>query len=109
MVLPAFRHLDPGGPMGMTKIGKQERRTRGVIAAAILFLAGGAAIAQAGWFDGIFRKSPAEIAKAAGVVETADAVRIPLSALDSGETLFLESDLEGRRVSFLPMRGPGCG
>src|SRR4030042_165622 len=41
MVLPAFRHLDPGGPMGMTKIGKQERRTRGVIAAAILFLARG--------------------------------------------------------------------
>jgi uncharacterized membrane protein len=90
--------------MGMTKIGKQERRTRGVIAAAILFLAGGAAIAQAGWFDGIFRKSPAEIAKAAGVVETADAVRIPLSALDSGKTLFLESDLEGRRVYFFAMR-----
>src|SRR3990170_2174876 len=104
MVLPAFRHLDPGGPMGMTKIGKQERRTRGVIAAAILLLAGGAAIAQAGWQGGIFRKTPAEIAKAAGVVETADAVRIPLSVLDSGKTLFLESNIEGSHVHFFVMR-----
>ena len=90
--------------MGMTKIGKQERRTRGVIAAAILLLAGGAAIAQAGWFDGIFRKSPAEIAKSAGVVETADEMKIPLKALDSGKAIFLKADIAGKEIRYFVMK-----
>ena len=88
----------------MTKIGKQERRTRGVIAAAILLLAGGAAIAQAGWFDGIFRKSPAEIAKSAGVVETADEMKIPLKALDSGKAIFLKADIAGKEIHYFALK-----
>jgi len=89
-----------------TNVGRNPGRGRGkrlpLIAAAIL--AGVVALGAAGWLGGIFNKTPAETAKAAGVVETADAVRIPLSALDSGKTLFLESDLEGRRVYFFAMK-----
>lgn len=88
----------------MEKIGKQERRTRGVIAAAILLLAGVAAIAQAGWVDGIFKKSPAEIAKSAGVVETGDAVKIPLKALDSGKALFLQQEFGGRQLHYFALK-----
>ena len=84
----------------MEKIWKQERRIRGAVAVAILLLAGVAAIAQAGWFDGIFKKSPAEIANSAGVVETADAVKIPLKALDSGKALFLQADMGGRTLYY---------
>jgi len=90
--------------MEMEKIMRQKRKIRRAVAVAILLLAGVATVAQAGLFDGIFKKSPVEIAKAAGAVETVDAVRIPLSALDSGKTLFLESELEGSRVYFFAMR-----
>ena len=54
--------------------------------------------------DGLFKKSPAEIAKAAGVVETADAVRIPLKALDSGKALFLLQESEGRQVYYFALK-----
>lgn len=83
---------------------KQERRIRVVIAAAILLLAGFAAIAHAGFFDGIFKKSPAEAAKSAGVVETADAVKIPLGALDSGKALFLQQVLAGRQIHYFALK-----
>jgi len=91
-----------GGTNGGTDPGRVRGKRLTLIAAAIL--AGVVALGAAGWLGGIFPKTHAEIARAAGVVETADAVRIPLSALDSGKTLFLESDLEGSRVYFFAMR-----
>ena len=90
--------------MEMTGVERRERRIRVVIAAAILLLAGFAAIAHAGFFDGIFKKSPAEAAKSAGVVETADAVKIPLGALDSGKALFLQQELEGRQIHYFALK-----
>jgi hypothetical protein len=91
-----------GGTNGGTDPGRVRGKRLPLIAAAVL--AGVVALGAAGWLGGIFPKTHAEIARAAGVVETADAVRIPLSALDSGKTLFLESDLEGSRVYFFAMR-----
>jgi uncharacterized membrane protein len=65
---------------------------------------GFAAFAQAGLLDGIFGKSPAEAAKAAGVIETPDAVKIPLKALDSGKAFFLQQELEGRRLYYFALK-----
>ncbi len=88
----------------MKIIRKQERRFQEGIAAAILLIAGVAAIAQAGWVDGIFKKSPAEIAKSAGIVETADAVKIPLKAFDTGKALFLQQDVDGRQLYYFALK-----
>jgi len=90
----------------MEKIGKPGRRTRRVIAAVILLLAGVAAIAQAGLLDGIFKKSPAEIAKSAGVVETGDKVKIPLKALNSGKALFLLQEAGSRQIHYFVLKSP---
>lgn len=84
--------------------GKRNGKIRGAVVAAILLLAGFAAIAQAGLLDGIFKKSPAENAKSAGVVETADAVKIPLRALDSGKALFLQQEVDGRRLYYFALK-----
>ena len=62
------------------------------------------AAVSAGVLDGLFKKSPAEIGKAAGVVETADVVRIPLKALDSGKALFLPLESEGRQVYYFALK-----
>jgi uncharacterized membrane protein len=90
--------------MEMRGIGRQKRRIRGIIAASILLLAGFAAIAQAGLFDGIFKKSPVETARLAGVVETGDAVKIPLKALDSGKALFLQQEFGGRQLHYFALK-----
>jgi uncharacterized membrane protein len=74
----------------------------GVAAAGILAVV--VAAASAGILDGLFKKSPAEAAKAAGVVETADAVRIPLKALDSGKALFLSLESEGRQLHYFALK-----
>jgi uncharacterized membrane protein len=74
----------------------------GGVVAGTLVLA--VAAVSAGMLDGVFKKSPAEIAKAAGVVETADAVRIPLKALDSGKALFLLKESEGRQVHYFALK-----
>jgi uncharacterized membrane protein len=74
----------------------------GGVVAGILVLA--FAAVSAGVLDRFFKKSPAEIGKAAGVVETADAVRIPLKALDSGKALFLLQESEGRQVHFFALK-----
>lgn len=71
---------------------------------AILVLAGFVGAAHAGWLDGILKKSPAEIAKAAGVVETADQVKIPLKGLDSGKALFLVTEAAGRPVYYFALK-----
>jgi uncharacterized membrane protein len=74
----------------------------GGVVAGILLLA--FAAVSAGVLDGLFKKSPAEIGKAVGVVETADAVRIPLKALDSGKALFLLQESEGRQVHYFALK-----
>jgi uncharacterized membrane protein len=74
----------------------------GVVAAGILVVA--VAAVSAGVLGDLFRKSPAERAKAAGVVETADAVKIPLTALDSGKALFLSLESEGRTLYYFALK-----
>jgi uncharacterized membrane protein len=74
----------------------------GGIVAGILVLA--FAAVSAGMLNSLFKKSPTEIAKAAGVVETADTVRIPLKALDSGKALFLSLETDGRQMHFFALK-----
>jgi len=62
------------------------------------------AAVSAGVLDGLFKKSPAETAKAAGVAETADAVKIPLKALDSGKALFLSLESQGRQLHYFALK-----
>jgi uncharacterized membrane protein len=88
----------------MTENGKRSRKIRMAVAAAILILAGIATITQAGWLDGIFKKTPAETAKAVGVFETANAVKIPLEALDSGKALFLRQEIDGRKIHYFALK-----
>jgi uncharacterized membrane protein len=93
---------DPARKEGGTCCGK----SRGTRLATVVFLllAGFAALGYGGVFDGLLKKSPAEIAKAAGVVETPDAVRIPLKALDSGKALFLSLESEGRQMHYFALK-----
>ncbi|MBP2684248.1 MAG: putative rane protein [Deltaproteobacteria bacterium] len=74
----------------------------GGVAAGILVVV--VAAVSAGVLDGLLKKSPAEIGKAAGVMETADAVKIPLKALDSGKALFLPLESEGRQVYYFALK-----
>ncbi len=74
----------------------------GIVAGVIAVVV---AAASAGLLDGIFRKSPADTAKAAGVVETATQVKIPLVALDTGKALFLETEQEGRKFYYFALKG----
>jgi len=71
----------------------------GLILAAVF-----AKVAGAGWLDGFFQKSPAETAKAAGVVETADEVRIPLKALESGKAIFLKAEFGGKEIHYFALK-----
>ncbi|OGR20933.1 MAG: hypothetical protein A2559_06365 [Deltaproteobacteria bacterium RIFOXYD2_FULL_66_9] len=84
----------------MTKIGGKGM----AIVVAVVLLAGVGSVAYSGVLTGLFKKSPAEIAKAAGVVETPDAVRIPLKALDSGKALFLTLESGGRQLHFFALK-----
>ncbi|MBP2673994.1 MAG: hypothetical protein H6Q84_834 [Deltaproteobacteria bacterium] len=76
----------------------------GMTAAGILMIA--AAAVSAGTLEGIFKKSPADVSKAAGVTETAGAVKIPLKSLDPGKALFLSMDAGGRQVRYFALRSP---
>ena len=71
-----------------------------------ILLASVAALGYAGVFDGLSGKSPAAVAKAAGVTETADAVKVPLKSLDSGKALFLSMQSEGKDLHFFALRSP---
>jgi uncharacterized membrane protein len=73
----------------------------GVVAGIVVVVV---AAVSAGVLDGFFKKSPAESAKAAGVVETADAVKIPLKALDSGKALSLSLESEGRQLYYFTLK-----
>lgn len=81
-----------------------DRKRAGTAVLAIALAAGWATVSAAGLLDGVFGKKPAAAAKAAGVVETADAVTIPLSALDSGMALFLETQADGRTLHFFALK-----
>src|SRR3990172_12584561 len=70
----------------------------------MVLLLGTATIVAAGWLGGIFPKTPAEIAKSAGVVETVNTVKIPLKALDSGKALFLRQEVDGRQLYYFALK-----
>ncbi|HEX7522789.1 MAG TPA: DUF2318 domain-containing protein [Candidatus Deferrimicrobium sp.] len=74
------------------------------IMVAVVLLVGVGSLAYSDMFSGLFKKSPAESAKAAGVVETADAVKIPLKALDSGKALLLSLGSDGRQVFYFALK-----
>lgn len=88
----------------MGRAGRTGNRIGRSVAAGILLTAISFAGAEAGLFDGLFKKSPADAAKTAGVVATADQVKIPLQALDSGKAIFLETESEGRRVYYFALK-----
>lgn len=88
--------MGKAGGMG-TKIGWGF--VAGILLAAV-FVAG----SEGGLLDGLFKKSPAEAAKTAGVVETADQVKIPLKALDSGKAIFLETESDGRKLYYFALK-----
>ena len=71
---------------------------------AVVLLGGIGSLGYSGVIGDLFKKSPAEISKAAGVVETADAVRIPLKTLDSGKALFLSLESEGRQFYYFALK-----
>jgi uncharacterized membrane protein len=83
-------------------VNRSKRMIIGGLVAGIVIVV--VAAVSAGVVDGFFKKSPAETAKAAGVVETADAVRIPLKAIDSGKALFLSLESEGRQVHYFALK-----
>src|SRR5512143_2403729 len=73
----AGRHFDPQGRTrrtGMGKAGGIGTKIGWGFVAGILLAAVFVAGSEAGLLDGLFKKSPAEAAKTAGVVETADQV-----------------------------------
>ena len=95
------------------KVGRTSQRgggTRRRAWIAVLLVAGLILVAvvakgsRAGWFGGIFQKSPAEVAKAAGVVETAETVKIPLKSLESGKAIFLQADLGGQQIHYFALK-----
>lgn len=86
----------------MAKIGGKGM----AIMVAVVLLAGIGSLAYSGVFSGLFKKLPAESAKAAGLVETADAVRIPLKTLDFGKALFLSLESEGRQLYYFALKSP---
>lgn len=82
-------------------------RGKGIAVMAVVVLLGGfGSLAYSGAFGDLFKKTPAERGKAAGVTETSDAVKIPLKALDSGEALFLSMGSEGRQLYYFALKSP---
>ena len=76
------------------------------IVVAVVLMAGIGTIAYSGVLGDLFKKSPAESGKAAGVVESTDVVRIPLKALDSGKALFLSLESDGRQLYYFALKSP---
>jgi len=84
----------------MAKIGG---KGMGIIVAVVL-LTGIGTHAYSGVLSGLFKKSPAEIGLAAGVVDTADALKIPLKALDSRKRRSLLRESEVRQVHYFALK-----
>ena len=85
-------------------VNRGKRMIIGGVVVGIMVVA--VAAVSAGMLNGLFKKSPAESAKASGVVETADVVRIPLKALDSGKALFLSLESDGRPLYYFALKSP---
>ncbi len=73
------------------------------IGVCAVLMIGVASAGRAGVLD-VFKKNAADRAKAAGVVETADEVRIPLASLDSGKALFLSLAHEGTEFRYFALK-----
>jgi uncharacterized membrane protein len=71
---------------------------------AVVLLGGIGSLGYSGVFGDLFKKSPAESAKAAGVVETSDVVKIPLKSLESGKALFLVNEANGRQIHYFALK-----
>jgi uncharacterized membrane protein len=76
-----------------------------ILFVAVLLMAGLASPGRAGVLD-LFKGNAADRAKAAGVVETAEAVKIPLASLASGKALFLSIANEGTEFRYFALK---CG
>lgn len=70
----------------------------------LVLLAGIAGGTDAGWLGDFFKKTPAEAARASGVVETTDEVRIPLKSLDPGKAIFLKADIGGKEIHYFVLK-----
>lgn len=79
-------------------------RLGGALAGIMILVAGVVSFGNAGVLDGLFKKSPADAARAAGVVETAEEVKIPLKALDPGKALFFQSEAEGKTIHYFAVK-----
>ncbi len=88
----------------MEKTSRMANKISWGISVGILLVVAFVVGAEMGLFDGLFKKSPAEAAKAAGVVESADQVKIPLKTLDSGKALFLEMQSDGRTLYYFAVK-----
>jgi uncharacterized membrane protein len=84
----------------MAKIGGKGM----AIMVAVVLLAGIGSLAYSDVLSDLLKKLPAGSVKAAGVVETADAVRIPLKALDFGIALFLSLESGGRQLNYFALK-----
>jgi uncharacterized membrane protein len=80
--------------------GKGNRWIGRIAVAVVLLLGGAVGASKAGMLDGLFRKSPGN----AGVVETAEQVKIPLKSLDSGKALFLRTEADGLTFYYLALK-----
>lgn len=96
---------DATGNRGSRAGGAARPRTAAFLA-AVLLSAFAAGTAGAGWLTDLFRSSPAEDARAAGVTETAEEVRIPLRSLDPGKALFLVLESGGRKLYYFALKSP---
>ena len=75
-----------------------------LLVGGLILIAGIAKGSGAGWFGDMFKKSPAEAAKASGVVETPDEVKIPLKSLDPGKAIFLKADIAGKEIHYFALK-----
>lgn len=83
---------------------RNHRIGRTIVAITLLFGGLTAIVGHAGVLDGLFKKSPEDAAKSDGIVESAEQVKIPLKALDSGNALFLQTESEGRTLYYLALK-----
>lgn len=84
-------------------------RSKGMAVAvlvAVVLLGGIGTLGYTGVFGDLFKKSPMESAKAAGVTEATGLVKIPLKSLDSGKALFLSIESDGRQIHYFALRSP---
>lgn len=75
-----------------------------LLVAGLIFVGAVAKGTGGGWFGALFKQTPAEVARASGVEETADEVRIPLRSLDPGKAIFLQANLAGVEIHYFVLK-----